>query len=130
MTPEEAIIRIQNSIYKTPRGDRWGLLLSKKWRRAWKTNTGKKGIRVPEYESIIAQNLDCVAWYALNVVREKLPKKMHNLMVSYAISDPENHCVKLYFEMAEKQLERNSNFALKNSIVPCIFDREKSVKTV
>lgn len=103
MTPQEAIIKIQNSISCRPsRGDRWGLRLWKKWRKQYIKNNEPKGFRIPEYESVISQNFVCLFWYATQIVRNKLPSKLHNIMVSYGISNPDDADVRSYFEMVER----------------------------
>ena len=69
----------------------------KAWREAYFT-----GKRLPELEDII-MNDSCFSYrYAVNVIKGKLPDKMHNMMILYAIKDPEDDWAKQYFEYISK----------------------------
>lgn len=104
MTPEQALLKIKNSILKPSRHDRWSLRLWKRWRKNYKKNfVGLRGMRVPEYEDILSQDFDCLFWYATQIVRGPLPEKLHNIMISHGIINPNDQYVKIYFEMIEGQ---------------------------
>jgi hypothetical protein len=103
MTPKEATDRIINAIRSPRRKDRWSLRLWKKWRRQFKAYSQPKGFRIPEYEDILAQDFNSCFWYAVHIVRGQLPKKMHNMMLSYGISNPDDESVKFYFSMIENK---------------------------
>jgi len=59
--------------------------------------TVKAGKRLPELEDIMMTQLNCCYWYAYYIIMGKLPDKMHNMMILYAIKDPNHYYVKLYF---------------------------------
>jgi len=52
-----------------------------------------------EGEDIIMTNVADSCFYAINAIKGKLPEKMHNMMILYAIKDPNNLFVKDYFEL-------------------------------
>lgn len=101
MTPQEAVSKIKNSICHPIKGDRWSLRLWRKWRKQKSINSKLKGIRVPDYEHIIAKDFMCTYWYAITIVQKKLPNQLHNVIVSQGIIDPNNRYVKVYFDMIE-----------------------------
>lgn len=102
MTPDEAVFKIKQSLKGPIRGNRWSIRLWKRWRKQAIAFKGIRGIRIPEYESILVKDFDCCFWYATEIVRGKLPKKMHNFMISHGISDPNNGFVRIYLEMIER----------------------------
>lgn len=50
-------------------------------------------------EEEISKNIEYSYYYAINVIGDKLPEKMHNKMLGYALDDPENEFIKKYFEL-------------------------------
>ena len=58
--------------------------------------------RAPELEDIIMNNTTHCFCYARDVIRGKLPDKMHNKMLLYAMEDPSNYDVKSYFKLINK----------------------------
>jgi len=67
-----------------------------------------------EAEDVIMTNAAHSYYYARETIKGKLPDKMHNMMILYAIKDPELWCLKEYFtswerwERQERQ-ERQAN---------------------
>jgi len=51
-----------------------------------------------EAEDIIMTDSYLSLIYARYAIKDKLPEKMHNMMILYAIRNPNNDCVKDYFE--------------------------------
>ena len=56
-----------------------------------------------EVEDIIMTDLECSGSYAESVIKGKLPEKMHNMMILYAIENPDHYCVKKYFDFIERK---------------------------
>jgi len=54
-----------------------------------------------EAEDVIMTNSADSFFYAKYVIKGRLPDKMHNMMILYAIKDPNNWRVKDYFEFIE-----------------------------
>ena len=52
-----------------------------------------------EAEDIIMNSSYYSSRYASHVIKGKLPEKMHNMMILHAIKDPDDKCVKRYFEL-------------------------------
>jgi len=52
----------------------------------------------PELEDIIMTDERYSYFYASDIIKGKLPEKMHNMMLLRAIEDPNNIYVKNYFE--------------------------------
>ena len=57
------------------------------------------GKRLPELEDIILTDPNISFQYAADIIKGKLPEKMHNMMLLYAIKDPDDYGVKEYFEL-------------------------------
>jgi len=51
-----------------------------------------------EGEDIISSLSRTNYYYAIHVIEGKLPEKMHNMMILYAIKDSNDSCTKAYFE--------------------------------
>jgi len=63
-----------------------------------KAKNAKK--RLPEeLEDIIMTNVGYTCLYSVNIIKGKLPEKMHNMMILHAIKDPDDYWAKLYFEL-------------------------------
>jgi len=61
--------------------------------------TVKAGKRLPEELEDIIMNDSCFSYrYAVNIIKGKLPDKMHNMMILYAIKDPDDFWAQEYFE--------------------------------
>jgi len=56
------------------------------------------GKRSPELEDLIITDSWCSSRYAFCIIKGKLPEKMHNKMLLYAIKDPNASGVKQYFK--------------------------------
>ena len=56
--------------------------------------------RLPEIEEDIIMNCSVYCYfYSQDIVDGKLPDKMHNMMILYAIKDPDDFWAKEYFEI-------------------------------
>jgi len=51
-----------------------------------------------EAEDLIITDSNLSLVYARYAIKDKLPEKMHNMMILYAIRNPNDDCVKDYFE--------------------------------
>ena len=49
-------------------------------------------------EEEIGNSIEYSYYYAVNVIKNKLPDKMHNKMLGHALEQPENEFIKKYFE--------------------------------
>jgi hypothetical protein len=54
--------------------------------------------RLPELEDIIMTCSMYCYFYSQDIIKGKLPDKMHNMMILHAIKDPDDWCVKRYFK--------------------------------
>ena len=55
-----------------------------------------------EAENIIAADVFYCYYYAIDVIKGKLPEDMHNQMIAHGINNPNNHYVKCYMEFINK----------------------------
>ena len=98
MTPELAYFKALEAGKRLPELE--SIILTSSWFSYQYAADIIKG-RWIEAEDIIMISVNYSGCYALFVIDGKLPEKMHNMMILYAIKDPNHLYVKSYFEYIE-----------------------------
>ena len=99
MTPEEAYWEAMKAGKRLPELERF--VLNDLWFSCMYAQYVIKG-RWIKAEDVIITDPEYSYCYAFNVIKGKLPEKMHNMMFLHAIKDSDNWCVKQYFEHISK----------------------------
>ena len=95
MTPQEACWKAVKAKKRLPELE--DIILTDSWFSCRYAELLIEG-RWIEAEDIILSDIQSSFKYAKSVIRGKLPDKMHNMMILYAIKDPNDYWVKHYFE--------------------------------
>jgi len=95
MTPQEAYWKAIKAKKRLPELE--DIILTDSWFSCRYAELLIEG-RWIEAEDIIMTLSDNSCYYAKKVIKGKLPDKMHNMMILYAIKDPDDYWVKHYFE--------------------------------
>jgi hypothetical protein len=95
MSPQQAFsITQQILIGANIKKDKWAKKIYKKYKKnGW--------VRVPEYEDYLMDNIFYSFYYATEILRNKLPEKMHNKMICWSFSNEKY--AKLYFEFIKNK---------------------------
>ena len=99
MTPEEAYWKAYDAGERLPELEH--IVLTNSWSSFFYARHLIKG-RWIEAEDVIMTNAAHSYYYARETIKGKLPDKMHNMMMLYAIKDPELWCLKEYFTSWER----------------------------
>lgn len=98
MSPQQAFNKIQQlTSYLSPLTS-----AKKKWeKRIYKKYKKHGKVRVPEYENYLMENSYYAYYYSKEILKGKLPEKMHNRMLGWAfLNEP---YAKLYFEYIKQK---------------------------